>query len=355
MKQFIRYLYEYEQGRRIRNVGFVKVEQNDEEAVVHIHGKGLRLEGERRLAMYLFYEEDGACIGVRQGEVENVNPAVNYRLRYTKEDTGRPENFPRIDGIILETGAGRRYAAVWDDMPVDVNRMQKLEDMPKLEPGRLAEERRPAEPERSLEPERSSESMHPYEPEGAAEEAGQETVYREEAASQEGAFPQEESATREEAFPQSEPDMGGTAGEESAAAGGADPAQSQETVTAADDKRQEDEAFAQEAQASRRRLRARKIQRKDLVNLPRCEWKLSNNSFLLHGYYNYRHLVFIEDGENLKLGVPGIYHEKEANAAGAFGFGEFIPAGDLEVSLNGEEMQNGETFGYWCRSVRHYT
>ena len=45
LKRFIRYLYEYEQGKRTRNVGFVKVEQEERESTVHIHGKGLRLSG----------------------------------------------------------------------------------------------------------------------------------------------------------------------------------------------------------------------------------------------------------------------------------------------------------------------
>ena len=49
MKQFIRYLYEYEQGKRVRNVGFVRVEQTEEATLVHIHGKGLRIAGNRQL------------------------------------------------------------------------------------------------------------------------------------------------------------------------------------------------------------------------------------------------------------------------------------------------------------------
>ena len=43
MKRFIRYLYEYEEGRRIRNVGFVKVDQQEQECMIHIYGKGLHL------------------------------------------------------------------------------------------------------------------------------------------------------------------------------------------------------------------------------------------------------------------------------------------------------------------------
>ena len=86
LKRFIRYLYEYEQGKRLRNVGFVKVEQKDEDCTLSIHGKGLHMKGERKLDLYLFFDEDGGCAGIWQGTVDNVAPAINYRLFYTKED-----------------------------------------------------------------------------------------------------------------------------------------------------------------------------------------------------------------------------------------------------------------------------
>ena len=54
--------------------------------------------------------------------------------------------------------------------------------------------------------------------------------------------------------------------------------------------------------------------------LPRCEWRVANNSFLLHGYYNYHYLILLEEENQMWLGVPGIYHRKEAKAAEVFGF-----------------------------------
>lgn len=53
---------------------------------------------------------------------------------------------------------------------------------------------------------------------------------------------------------------------------------------------------------------------------------LQNNQFLMHGYYNYRHLIIFpkkdSDGE-FWLGVPGIYHEREKMAARMYGFEKF--------------------------------
>ena len=62
-------------------------------------------------------------------------------------------------------------------------------------------------------------------------------------------------------------------------------------------------------------------------NSARGEWKLANNSFLLHGYYNYHDLLLIEEGDDCILGVPGIYHRRErGRRQSALSFSEFREA-----------------------------
>ena len=99
-------------------------------------------------------------------------------------------------------------------------------------------------------------------------------------------------------------------------------------------------------------IQARKIKRSDLTLLPRRFWHLANNSFLLHGYHNYSHLLLLEENGRLWLGVPGIYDPREARAADLFGFPRFtreaVPALDLEET----EQSTDEHFGHWCRCVR---
>ncbi len=94
-----------------------------------------------------------------------------------------------------------------------------------------------------------------------------------------------------------------------------------------------------------------KIQRKDLVRLPRREWRLANNNFLLHGFYNYHHLLWIEEGEELYIGVPGVNHAREVQAAKAFGFTQFRKMENEEVELSEEERNPREDFGYFCRRI----
>ena len=94
-----------------------------------------------------------------------------------------------------------------------------------------------------------------------------------------------------------------------------------------------------------------KIQRKDLSRLPRKEWRIANNSFLLHGFYNYHHLLYVKEGDDVWVGVPGIYHEKEKLAAKTFGFTHFRRQADVPVELAENERNDYEDFGYWCRQI----
>ena len=94
-----------------------------------------------------------------------------------------------------------------------------------------------------------------------------------------------------------------------------------------------------------------KIQRQDLSRLPRKEWRLANNSFLLHGFYNYHHLLYIEEDRQVFIGVPGIYHEREKAAANNFGFTQFRRVTDIDIELHDNETNTYEDFGYWCRQI----
>lgn len=99
-------------------------------------------------------------------------------------------------------------------------------------------------------------------------------------------------------------------------------------------------------------IQARKIKRSDLTLLSRRFWPLANNSFLLHGYHNYNHLLLLEDNGRLWLGVPGIYDPREARAADLFGFPLFTREGAAVLDLDGDECSTDENFGHWCRCVR---
>ena len=84
----------------------------------------------------------------------------------------------------------------------------------------------------------------------------------------------------------------------------------------------------------------------DFVILSEHYQEMVQNSFLLHGYYNYGHLILtkIKEGidDNYYLGVPGVYYEREKQAALLFGFEGFEGDGDA--------VQDG-SFGYYMKRV----
>ncbi len=85
---------------------------------------------------------------------------------------------------------------------------------------------------------------------------------------------------------------------------------------------------------------------RDFIILSRKYQNLVQNSFLLHGYYNYGHVILTKikerDGENFYLGVPGVYFTREKQAALMFGF-EGFEAG-TEQAVDGG-------FGYYMKQV----
>lgn len=324
MKRFICYLYEYQEGRRIRNIGFCKVESSEDGCTVSIHGKGWGMNSPKKLSLYLFWRENGKCLGVYQGELGNVSPALNYRLSYTEEDVGSKARYDRVEGIILCGENGPRYAAVWTDEAVDISRMEpagkeemteEKEEQPE-EPEEPNEEE-PVPEENEMPDERTEPGKMPEQEEMREEPAGVSYDVRE--------ILPEESRELEEKEP--EPFYFDEEEEDS-----------------------KPEIAEQECQTTCR-FRCTKIQRQDLSRLIRREWQLANNSFLLHGYYNYHHLAFLQEGENLYLGVPGVYSEKERRAAQAFGFPGFVNYEEEMLDLPEGEKEDRADFGYWCRQV----
>lgn len=331
MKRFICYLYEYQEGRRIRNIGFCKVESSEDGCTVSIHGKGWGMNSPRKLSLYLFWRENGKCLGVYQGDLGNVSPALNYRLSYTEEDVGSKARYDRVEGIILCGENGPRYAAVWTDEAVDISRMEPAgkeeitEEKMKEKPEENIEAAEPEKPEpegnetpdERTEDEREEQERMPGQEEMPEEPAGVSYDVRE--------IVPEESGEPEEKDPES-------------------------FYFDEEEEDTEPEITEQECQTTCR-FRCTKIQRQDLSRLIRREWQLANNSFLLHGYYNYHHLAFLQEGENLYLGVPGVYSEKERRAAQAFGFPGFVNYEEEMMELPEGEKEDRADFGYWCRQV----
>lgn len=335
MKKFIRYLYEYQNGKKVHNVGFVKVECNDCCEVVQIYGKGFPNAGNQEFEVFVFYMMGEMPVGISMGTIKSTRPMFGYRLEYTPEDVGGREIFEAIDGIILSNdinGFRKWYAAVWDEKNVPVEQMTRREEILRQN--------------RELQKEQKSDNDAPpaecEETESAATvieectEAESVTTVVEEHTEPADTVVEEHTEPDDTVVEEcTEPEPAATVVEEC----------TEPENIAAEEREEEISESEQEF------TQIFKITRKDLAQLPRREWRLANNNFLLHGYYNYHHLVSFEKDNCCWLGVPGIYHPKEQKAADAFGFGQFMKPDEGEIDLAEGEMNPDEDFGYWCRKV----
>ena len=336
MKRFIRYLYEYEGNQKKRNVGFVKVEQDGKETTISVHGKGLCGKNNENISCYLIKldSEMGNILFVPAGEIQIGMISCGGCFCYTEEliragygkteqSVGQTcEKKDDICGLGLGDPKEAFYVALWNEEmygDLDIARAKVFQefDSDKTAGESKSIDEKEAEVETQFGDDEETENLEEEQP----EKKEQETVEE---------FSEKKEQEIVEEFPEKK---------------------DQETVEESSEKkdlRKDDRDI--DLQNFRRQIM--KIQRGEISILPRCEWKLANNNFLLHGYYNYRHLVLIDEGNQLKLGVPGIYHEREARAAAIFGFPEFIAEADVNVTLEPQERNENQQFGYWCRQVR---
>ena len=305
MKKFIRYLYEYQHGQRIQNVGFVKVEHSDEKEVVQVYGKGFPAAGNQEMEVFVFYKMGQRPVGISMGSIKSTKPVFGYRLEYTPEDVGGQEVYENIEGIILlndVNGYKKWYSALWEESSIVVEDMLRREEV-----------LRQKQDEDPVIEEPIIEAPEPEEPmiEAPVIEA-----------------PEPEEPVALEPMEKLE-----------------------ETFEMVSEEVHTEEMGEEESDWEEQRTPIYKITRKDLANLSRREWRLANNNFLVHGYHNYHHLVSFEKDGGCWLGVPGVYHPREQRAAEAFGFGQFMKPDEGEVELSTNEMNGEEDFGYWCRQV----
>lgn len=117
----------------------------------------------------------------------------------------------------------------------------------------------------------------------------------------------------------------------------------------------------QNTERDKPRISYQKIEITDIRKLPKRNWHLCNNSFLVHGFFNYHYLILktvsCQDKTERYLGVPGIYEQPERMMALLFGFPEFeaVQSGSDSQTTNAQRLNAASTdasgtFGYWmCR------
>ena len=365
MNPGICYVYEYDNNQRKRNAGFLKIVRHYQSCILQIHVRGLPLGNGTTLELCAFYLSGRNMVGATVASLTCFSRSISVRLPVSESHFPEHRPLSEIDGFLIRLPGSRDtvfWAASEKDLNMDPAHMILPGD-PKTESP--VQEVPPAAKSTKLQ-EDSSTSGTAFPPAGApAPEAShfpENTPTEEDHSSQEASLPQEENLPQESALPHEE-DLSPENPRSPEPASPAEAPLPHETPDApgpkADQTTGKPEESASPMQAAEQDSRipeqnphspsARKIQRSDISKLPRRFWFLANNSFLLHGYHNYNHLLLVEEDGHVWLGVPGIYDVREARAADLFGFPQFTRSYAPLLGLSEDEQNDEADFGHWCR------
>lgn len=406
-KRLISYIYSYERGTKSKNAGFAKIESRNGICKVNI---SLRIADElmneaedNMLEVFFFYRDNGEVKKVFLERIRIVNGCSMIKMRMNSDNIGNVGiAIDRITGIFICTRAFLKgvhnlnivYASEWDDIPIEVNKFkEKSNDDINIQNSTEAE----------LKIAEGPLDGDIYDIKGEALENNidlyRNTVVETDAESQLVSVLNSNSGTeienevkgetkseikseiKSEMETNAEPEPEIENDTKSEIETNAEPGTEIEPETDfADDRKKCNNKLADMLKEEQKndeiddtgnadsvagdyfrmlcncypKIRVNeingeciKITPHDISYLPKKYWHLCNNSFLLHGFYNYKYLLLCEkkmdSGKKYLVGVPGMFHQKEQVIARMFGFTEF-ECNNATNRYGNKAMK----FGYWC-------
>ena len=373
--RFNSYMYLSERGMKTINTGFAKVESRGPQCRIDITMKNMYHESHVKFSTYMFVRKKGALLGIYLGKLKTESSMGEF---HGMTDAGNIErsgySLEQIAGMIIRGDNGKIYGTGWDDEVLNVERFVPIDE---YDEGTMTEtDDKPLQDFEEVPPETVEGSPETVEGSPETIEGSPETV---EGSPEivEGLPETDASASNTEADLEAS-DLGNlkdqslhaeemcgmapvffskeTCVSKEAPKAGMEPEDSDqynpEKQAVVCEKRRSE----QKGQDSMERLFERglrmfpfedgeisdciRMEPQDIGSLPMKYWIFANNSFLLHGYYSYRHLILarMKDGKCI-LGIPGVNYSREQFMAGMFGFDYFKPVR--------AHMPESCEFGYW--------
>lgn len=317
------YLYEYENIRKVRNVGFFKITRHYHTCILQIQARGISVHAKSSVDLYVFYQDREHSVAKKLASLSCMEHSLSVRISVSESVFPQGRTLERIDGFFLKAShtESQKFWVVSHIVPQNIIPYE----------------------EASLSGEDSSSEMPEHETpakDASADKSPSPTPPAEDASLQESS-PEENSTTK------TPPEASESDNQEA-------PAEAPPETPESDNHEAPAEAPPEAPAIKETSVHptARKIDRSELCLLPKKYWFLANNSFLLHGYHNYNHLLLVEEDGHYWLGVPGIYDSHEARAASLFGFPQFTRSYTEALQLEEEERNDDADFGHWCRYIK---
>ena len=345
MKRFVTYIYAYEEGKKGSNVGFARIE---------IHLRGV-YAASAACRVYLFQREASGgkeatgVTGVLVGEMKLANGSGDGVVVLKGGRVGAsPYGITEMEGLFFVIGEERILMSRWrEGAPFKVGLSGFREWQPEETKEKTAEKGLAAETAAQNEV-REAAAVQPEQNSRMAVKGMAQGKQGEAAAAQ----PEQKEQTPAQDVPSGSRVETAAAGEETEAIHVTElpmrnlfPEYDWNAVWEELCREHKPAALFEEWDTQ-----CIQLELKDLRSLPKKYWYLGNNSFLLHGFFNYRYLVLGRTAEERWfLGVPGVYQRQERVMAAIFGFPEFFAAGPGGERREGREPVNH--FGCWVRYI----
>lgn len=340
----VKYLDYYENGQRVCGCGFVKLEFRDGKLKLELALRGIRgADGQKKEVMLCAGKKEHAI-----GTISIVKGAGEFRYegRPQWEEAQTQSVLP--DGVCIHIGADREVSSRWQNpnrgfkaagiLPQEeIKAAEKKEQWLVLSSSGDGREQRnePGTAERTQETTpagRWQESQADRRPETQAERRSEIQVERR-SETQTERRSEIQAERRSETQTEKRSEARGESGAE---------ARTKAPVRLLEDKWAQIYSIYPHVRPFQDEREYLSIGPADFLLFPAAAYRQVNNSFLLHGFYNYKHLILTRverRGEIVYyIGVPGNFYEREKQVAVMFGFESFECAA--------EPAQDGD-FGYY--------
>ena len=354
MKRFVTYIYAYEEEKKGSNVGFARIEIRGQDARIEIHLRGV-YAASAACRVYLFQREAAGgkeatgVTGVLVGEMKLANGSGDGAVVLKGGRVGAsPYGITEMEGLFFVIGEERILMSRWrEGAPFKVGLSGFREWQPEEPKEKTAEKGAAAETAAQKEVREAAAAQAEQNSQTAAQ--GMAQGKRGEAAAVQ---PEQKEPTPAQDVPSGSRAETAAAGEEMEAIHATElpmrnlfPEYDWNAVWEELCREHKPVALFEEWD-----MQCIQLELKDLRSLPKKYWYLGNNSFLLHGFFNYRYLLLGRTAEERWfLGVPGVYQRQERVMAAIFGFPEFFAAGPGGERGGGREPVNH--FGCWVRYI----
>jgi len=330
-KRLVSYIYAYNKGQKDKNVGFAKVEIRNGQCKINISLKGVYTDTPETYGVYFAVRKDGDIVGVNLGNVIVKNGLGEYgNVTYPGNINNSGYSFSDIGGIFIGNRDNRHnvLASQWDDEEINTSKIVFPEELN-------------AKNEKTIESVKESES----------EEAEIQEIDQVKSVNQ--------LQVEDETQVVKESELATEATEATEVKDTSDGIEStkyseEEDLLVNNLKIQSDwttifsknniiDAFSDDDYYD-----CVEITPDDMKQMPLSDNTMYNNSFIMHGYYGYKHILLgkvQKNGEkNLYfIGVPGVYSNREKFMSSMFGFNNFKKS-------HRSDCRN-PYFGYWYMEV----